>query len=323
MFMNFVKLFCFTLLLFLHFKSSGQIFEIDSIRKDSFYNSLLDRKELSIVYAHKGLILSDWLIDDHGNKILSVFRLNNQAYSKHTPILFLNQQNLQIDSISIKNWPQDGYPATFPVLSEDKSQILYQPQIIYPDNLRFPSLRKMQNGFIKITQHEANQYSFYLMDPSKRFNSDLISYDEKREEFVINMDFVKTKIFSKSSLIRFKNDHLLLVDKLNLKFYFNSFNDSKNIYTGKIPLTNDFNIVNIEIIDKDSFLMVYRNTYTKRYYISSVDFNDLIINNLYNSAFFIPRAKSIGTDVFFEISGKFEDAIFPESIILKLESVLN
>lgn len=318
--MKLIKIACSVVLFLEICQVSAQDHEVDAFRQDPFYKSLIDRKEISMVYSQQGLILSDWVINFDGSKVFSLYRLNNHTFSKGTPILFLDANNLQVDSITVNNWPQDGYPWAFPVLSIFEGEIGYQPRSIYPDKLKFPDLKKMSNGFIKIGRKDSSLLTYELLSISKRFKNESITFNEKREEFFVKES--KLKFPSRSSLIRFNNDKTLLVDKDVLDFYFfNSENEIKSVF-GKISISKEDKLVNIDIVDENSFLLVFRKSNDNRNYISYFDINKREIKNLYHSKYFLPRAKSLGKDVFFELAGRFEDATFPESIILKLSSVL-
>jgi len=311
----------FSVLLGSHVNSLfAQELVFDAFRQDTLYRSLIDRPDITLVYSQQGIIFSDWLIQSDESKVFAVYRFNSQAFSNHTPILLFDSNNIRLDSISIRNWPHDGLPQTFPLLSMAEGKIAYQPLSIYPDPEKFPEIKKPTKGFVKIDSHNFKLDDFELIPVEARLNQEFIQFNEKKEEFSIPA--LKVKTAALTSLVRFKDATIVLIDKESRRFYFYNPGSTQKLFQGVLPLTTEDRIINVELLDENKFLLVYRNGQDGFYHVTTFDMSELKIYPIYFSKYFIPRAKAINEDVYVELSGKFAESPNPESIILKLRNGL-
>lgn len=292
----------------------------DTFRQDTLYRSLIDRPDITLVYSQQGLIFSDWLINSDGTKVVAVYRSNSQAFSNHTPLMLFDSNNIRLDSISIRNWPEDGLPQTFPILSKSDGKIAYQPLSIYPDPKRFPEIKKPTKGYVKFEPRNFKLDNFELIPISARLNQEFIQFNEKKEEFSILA--LKVKIAALTSLVRFKDATIVLIDKENGRFYFFNPSSTQKLIQGKLPLTTEDSIINVELVDENKFLLIYRNGQDRFFHVTSYDMSSSTLSPIYFSKYFIPRAKAINKDVYVELSGKFAESPNLESIILKLRNGL-
>ncbi|EIM76673.1 hypothetical protein A3SI_09473 [Nitritalea halalkaliphila LW7] len=292
----------------------------DAFRQDTLYRSLIDRPDISLVYSQQGIIFSDWLIQSDETKVFAVYRYNSQAFTSHTPLLLFDSNNIRLDSISIRNWPHDGLPQTFPILSMAEGKIAYQPLSIYADSERFPGINKPTKGFVKIDPRNFKLDDFEFSPIEARLNRDFIQFNEKKEEFSIPS--LRVKSAALTSLLRFKDAITLMIDKENRRFYVYNPNSTQNLIQGVLPLSTEDKIVNVELLDENTFLLIYRSRQDGFYHVTSFDMSELKIYPIYSSKYFIPRAKAIHRDVYVELSGKFAESLYPESIILKLKDGL-
>jgi len=318
--MRLIRILLFILLCWHSNRLYGQDYIYDGLKQDLVYRSLIDRPNISLVYSQQGIVFSDWLINNDGLKVFAVYRLNKQAFSDYTPLLLLDNNNTRLDSIVIRNWPQDGIPWAFPILTKLDGKIAYQPLSIYPDEEKFPELKKGTKGFVKIETRELKLGGFELVPVAARLNKEFFEFNEKKQEFSIPA--LKVKIPTSISLVRFKDANTLVIDKENRRYYFFNPDNPQILSHGTIPLTVKDRIINVEMIGDNIFLLVYRNGQDGFYYVSSFDMSSLKISDIYFSKYLIPRAKSLNKDIYFELSGKFGNATNPESILLKLSNGL-
>ncbi|GHB38998.1 hypothetical protein GCM10008106_20260 [Mongoliitalea lutea] len=113
-----------------------------------------------------------------------------------------------------------------------------------------------------------------------------------------------------------------MIDKEKRRFYFYNPGSTQKIFQGVLPLTTEDRIINVELLDENKCLLIYRSGQDGFYHVTSFDMSELKIYPIYFSKYFIPRAKGIYKDVYVELSGKFADSPNPESIILKLRNGL-
>lgn len=275
-----------------------------------FIKEILEDKRLSYIYSRKGYLFNDFLVSDDEGKVISIYRNNGKIFNG-TPLIFLNNRNQKVDSLFFSSWPSPGNPSTFSSLLKIDESLIFTPLRVYPSKLHDLNIKRPAKGYIK-DFNSTSQIEFYDFSLENYLLGDFFSYDSKK--YLLNSRILKASFQLDSVFLRFSDNKLALYDNTNNKMYVIERNTS-NVSIFNFTKTR---IINFEIYDNNSIVFVCKNYKTNRFEIWINDLNQDKSLLLYDSFYYIPRVKAIGNLIYFEISAKFADSDYFESILFKI-----
>jgi len=307
-----IRSICLSLLLSLYCSNGfSQELIISNHEIESFIKEILEDKRLSYVYSYKGYLFSDFLVTKDEGKVVSIFRKNGKIISNGTPLLFLDKRNQHFDSLFFYSWPASGNPETFSSLSRINESLVFIPNRLYPNNIFISNIKRPTKGYIQ-DFNVNSKIAFYDFSKANGLLGDSFSYNSKKD--LLHSNILKKSFHLDSILLRFSDNKLAVYDKAKGQMYVFDRNTS-DFKSFEFPKAG---IINFEFYDANSMIFSFKNIETNRYEIRIKELNNDKSQLIYNSTYYIPRVKSVGDLIYFEIAAKFADSDYYESILLKL-----
>jgi len=303
----YVFLFC----LFSHFLSAQDLV-ITEKTIDGFIQDILRDKRIDYVYSKRGQIFSDFYILDNNEKVITIYRSFGKATSNGTPILFLDHKNITKDSLYILGWPANGTPEIFSPLSMIEDRLIFIPGLVYPSKEILDSPKKPTRGLLTGIQNQDEIRFVDFSSPNNLFGK-YFNYDGKKE--TLNSKKNEISFRMQDLFYRHKGDKIMIFNHTTHEFFL--FQKSTGIMEQRF-IYSEKDLVNFDIVDPGRLVISAKNRVSSEFEIVIMDLESKEENVIYAIRNYLPRVKAFDQRIYFELSSKFSDSDFQESILFQI-----